>query len=155
MAVELTAETIDASYRQATRIAGAIASSLLMYIVVTEVLTRTPAVEPPAFFGTLRIVLFVAAGIAIFATTIIKGIMLRDAPSDPGARLARLRTVTIAGLALCEFPAICGLIIVILCHARADFYMLLAVSAYMMVRHFPRRGPWEEYLRAGDKAGVR
>jgi hypothetical protein len=111
--------------------------------------------EPPVFFQTLRIALFVIAGVMIFTTTIVKGILLRDALADPTGRLARLRTATITGLALSEVPVASGLVLVVLGHARADFYMLLAISAYMMVRHFPRRGLWEEYLQRGRTTVVR
>ena len=149
-------EFLAAAFKQTRGIAGAIAASLLMYVVVVEILTRTtPMREPPVYFQSLRIALFVVAGVMIFTTTIVKGIMLRDAPADPAGRLARLRTATITGLALSEVPAVSGLVLVALGQARADFYMLLAISVYMMVRHFPRRGLWEEYLQRGRTTVVR
>jgi hypothetical protein len=151
----VTSPDVDTAYKSTATIAAALASSLLVYVVVAEILARTPAPDPPAFLGTLRIAIFVAAGAAIFMTTILKGIMLRQPPNDPAARIARLRTATIAALALCEFPAVCGLILVLLARARGDFYMLLAISAYMMVRHFPRRGAWREYVSSGPVPGVR
>lgn len=145
-----------AAYKQTAAVAGGIAASLLMYVVVAEVLTRTPASDGvPAFLGPLRIALFVVAGIAIFATTIVKGMMLRNAPADAPGRLARLRTATFTALALCELPAISGLVLVVVGRTRSDFYMLLAISTYMMVRHFPRRGAWDEYMRRGRTTAVR
>jgi hypothetical protein len=95
------------------------------------------------------------AGVVIFTTTIVKGVLLRSAPADAAGRLARLRSATITALALSEMPAIFGLILVMLGSARGDFYMLLAISGYMMVRHFPRRGAWEEYVRRGSSLAVR
>ncbi len=145
-----------AAFKQVKGVAVAIASSLLMYVVVVEILTRTtPVSAPPAFFQTLRIALFVLAGAIIFITTLVKAFMLREAPSDEAGRLARLRTATIVGLALSEVPVASGLVLVILGRARPDFYMLLAISAYMMVRHFPRRGVWDEYLLRGRTTVVR
>ena len=144
------------AYKQAKGIAAAIASSLVAYVVVVEILMRTsPAVEPPAFFQSLRIALFVVSGVMIFTTTIAKGILLRDAPPDPVGRLARLRAATVTGLALAEVPVASGLVLVILGRARGDFYMLLAISAYMMVRHAPRRAMWDEYLSRGRTDVVR
>lgn len=152
----LSDEFVAASFKQTRGMAGAIAASLLMYVVVVEILSRTtPIASPPAFFQTLRIVLFVVAGVMIFTTTIVKGLMLRDAPPDEAGRLARLRTATIVGLALSEVPVVSGLVLVMLGRARADFYMLLAISAYMTARHFPRRGVWEEYLRRSRTTAVR
>ena len=99
--------------------------------------------------------LFVIAGAMIFMTTVVKGLMLRGAPADPAARLARLRTATMVGLALSEVPVVCGVVLVAIGRARQDFYMLLVISVYMLVRHFPRRGAWEEYLRRGGSSAVR
>lgn len=145
-----------AAYKQTATVAGAIAASLLMYAVVSEVLMRAPTSDGvPAFLEPLRIALFVIAGVAIFVTTIIKGVMLRNAPADAAARLARLRTATFTALALCELPAISGLILVMVGRNRSDFYMLLAISTYMMVRHFPRRGAWDEYMQRGSSAAIR
>jgi hypothetical protein len=137
-----------AAYKSTAMIASMIASSLLMYILVAEILLRSEGgAEPPAFFGQLRIILFVLAGALIFMTTVIKGLLLRRAPADPDARIARVRSASITAMALAEVPAVCGLVLVVLGGVRTDFYMLLVISCYMMVRHFPRRGPWDEYLR--------
>ncbi|HXV14966.1 MAG TPA: hypothetical protein VEC56_12240 [Candidatus Krumholzibacteria bacterium] len=155
-APELSGEFVAASYKQTAIVAGAIATSLVMYAIVAEIISRSATTgEPPAFLGTLRVALFVVAGAAIFMTTIVKGIMLRNAPADAASRLARLRTATIASMAVAELPATAGFVLVALGSARADFYMLLAISAYMMVRHFPRRGPWDEYVRRGSTSAVR
>jgi hypothetical protein len=105
--------------------------------------------------GTLRIAFFVVAGVVIFTTTIIKGVLLRSAPPDAAGRVARLRTATIVALALSEMPAIFGLVLIMLGSTRQDFYMLLAISGYMMVRHFPRRGAWEDYVQRGSTLAVR
>ncbi len=153
---ELSPDSFNAAYKQTATIALAIVAVLPAYVAVSEILARSaPRAEVPATLGTLRIAFFVIAGVVIFTTTILKGVMLRNAPRDAAGRLARLRTATIAALALSELPALFGLILVILGSARADFYMLLAISAYMMVRHFPRRGAWEEYVRRGSTLAVR
>lgn len=145
-----------AAYKQTATLAGGIAASLVVYVIVAELLTRnTSAAEPPAFFATLRIALFVVAGVAIFVTTIVKGMMLRSAPADPADRLARVRAASLTAVALAELPALCGLVLVALGGTRPDFYMLLVISLYMMVRHFPRRGPWDDYLRRGGPDAVR
>lgn len=145
-----------AAYKQVATVGTGLAAALLVYVVVVEVLSRTPAGGGvPAFLGPLRIAVFVIAGIAIFVTTIVKAMMLRNAPADAAGRLARLRTATFAALALCELPALAGLVLVMVGRTRSDFYMLLAISAYMMVRHFPRRGAWDEYMRRGRTTAIR
>lgn len=150
-----SADFAATSYKQMLTVAAPIAAALPVYAIIAEVLWRGSAVEPPAYFGTLRIAFFVIAGVMIFTATIVKGVMLRNAPADPLARLARLRTATLTALAMSEVPAIFGLVLVVIGRARPDFYMLLAISAYMMVRHFPRRGAWQDYLARGSASSVR
>jgi F0F1-type ATP synthase membrane subunit c/vacuolar-type H+-ATPase subunit K len=146
-----SAEQVEMACRQATVIAAAIVASLGMYTFVVEMVMRSGTdAAPPAFFATLRIALFVVSGIAIFTSTIVKGLMLRNAPADTAGRLARLRTASVISMAFAEVPAVSGLVLVLLGRVRTDFYMLLVISLYMMVRHFPRRGGWEEYVRRGS-----
>ena len=153
---ELSPDSFNAAYKQTRTVAIAIVAALPIYVVVAEILTRNATrTELPDTLGTLRIVMFVVAGMVIFTTTLIKGILLRSAPADAPGRLARLRTATIVALGLSEMPAIFGLILVLLGSTRSDFYMLLAISGYMMVRHFPRHGAWEEYVRRGSTLAVR
>lgn len=152
----LSPDSFNAAYKQTTTVAMAIVAALPIYVVIAEILMRNATrTELPETLGTLRIVMFVVAGMVIFTTTLLKGILLRSAPPDAPGRLARLRTATIVALGLSEMPAIFGLILVLLGSTRADFYMLLAISGYMMVRHFPRRGAWEEYVRRGSTLAVR
>ena len=153
---QLSPEFFNAAYKQTVTIALAIVTALPIYVVVAEILTRNAArAQLVGTLSTLRIVFFVIAGIVIFTTTIVKGVLLRSAPADAAGRVARLRSATIISLALAEIPAIFGLVRVMLGSARADFYMLLAISGYMMVRHFPRRGAWEDYVRRGSTLAVR
>ena len=154
--LDASPELVAEAYKRAAMTAAAIAGTLLVYVVVVEMMTRaTPAPEPPALFSSLRIAIFVMAGVIIFSTTIAKGVMLRNPPDDAAGRLARLKTASILSMGLAEVPAIAGLVLVMMGRTRSDFYMLLAISAYMMVRHFPRRGAWEEYVRRGSTTVVR
>jgi hypothetical protein len=148
---DLSPEQVATAYRATAVAAGATTASLAIYAVVVEVVMRAaPDVSPPAFFGPLRIALFAVSGVAIFTSTIVKGFMLRHAPADTAGRLARLRAASLVALAFAEVPAVCGVTLVLLGRVRTDFYMLLVIALYMMVRHFPRRGAWEEYLRRGS-----
>jgi hypothetical protein len=153
---DVSAEFASATYKQTAMIAGVIAASLVVYVIIAEMLMRnTSGAEPPAFFGGLRIALFIVAGVIIFMTTIVKGLLLRSVPTNRDARIARARSASLAAVALAEVPAFCALVLVALGGARTDFYMLLVISCYMMVRHFPRRGAWDEYLRRPATDGVR
>jgi hypothetical protein len=153
---EVTVERLAEAYKQTAVVAWGIAASLLMYVVVAEVWGRAqPGADPPSFFGTLRVALFVVAAVTIPVATIARNLVLRNPPPAPAARAARFRVATLTALALGEVPAVCGLVLVVVGRARTDFYMLLVISAYMTARHFPRRGPWEEYVRRGGAGAVR
>lgn len=149
--IEFPAEPIATAHRQATFITGAIGASLAVYAVLVLVL-KDALPAPPVTTGldNIRIVLFALVGAAIFMTTVIKGMMLRTVPPTGEARLAKLRTATVLTAALAELPAIIGLALFILGRRQSDFFMLLVVSAYMLARHFPRLGAWENYVRRGN-----
>ena len=148
---ELPLERIHAAHRQARIIVAAIASSLIMYVIVVETLRRMqPDATPVPNADILRIVFFAVAGMAIFAATVTKGILLRTAPATQEGRLARLRSTTILAAAFAETPAVFGLALFITTRRRADFYALLVVAAYMLARHFPIRDAWENYVRRGS-----
>ncbi|HET6348939.1 MAG TPA: hypothetical protein VFH88_07645 [Candidatus Krumholzibacteria bacterium] len=146
-------EKINAAHRQALMIVGAIAGTLPMYAIVVEVLRHSqPAPVASAGLNMIRITIFVLAGIIIFTTTVIKGIMLRSTPASGEARLARLRASSVMTAALAEAPAVLGLVLFMMNRQRADFYLLLVVAAYMLARHFPQRDRWETYVRRGGDA---
>jgi hypothetical protein len=105
--LEVPVHKIEIAHRQATIIVGAIGGSLLVYAALIQVLGRSLA-EPEAFasFEMLRIALFAVAGVMVFASTVLKGTILRNAPASGDLRLQRLRTASIITAAFAEVPAI-------------------------------------------------
>jgi hypothetical protein len=147
-ALEFPEHKIEVAHRQAVIITGAIGSSLLVYAALIEVLRRVlPPVEDFEGFDMLRVVLFAVAGVLVFTSTVLKGTLLRNPPPSGDLRLARMRTATIITAAFAEVPVILGLVLFVLGRLSSDFYILLVVSLYMLVRHFPRRAQWEQYVR--------
>jgi len=148
--MDFPAQKIAVAHRQATMITGAIAASLVIYVIVVEVLKRSmPAPEGAPSLDTIRIALFAIVGAVIFMTTVIKSMLLRRPAATGDARLAQLRTASILTAAFAEMPAVLGLILFLIGRRGADFYLLLVVAAYMLARHFPRRETWENYVRRG------
>jgi hypothetical protein len=144
---EFPIEKINEANRQAKMLFASMGSSLVGYFVVSRFLPENPAV---ASGEMIRIVLFVLAGTAVFASTLFKPIYLRTVPAAPEARLARLRTSAILSAALAEMPAVMGVILVFTTGQRTEFYGLLGVSAYLLARHIPKREAWENYVRRGS-----
>lgn len=154
--VELLPQRIDTAHRQAVIISAAIGASLLVYLVLVELLRRTlPAPSMIPNMQIVRIALFVLAGMMVMSSTVLKGVVLRNAPADAALRLARLRTASILSAALAEVPAMLGLVLFLVGRTTEDFYILGVVSLYMLVRHYPRRDQWENYLRRGGVDAAR
>jgi L-amino acid N-acyltransferase YncA len=95
---------------------------------------------------------FAVAISAIFLVTVTRYTMLRTPPATPEARLQRIQSASMLGAALSELPAVLGLALFITTRNRGDFYIMLVLSAYMLIRHFPRRAAWETYVRRGTDA---
>jgi hypothetical protein len=154
--VDLVPGRIDTAYRQAAIVTGAIGGSLVIYLVLVELLRRTlPAPSMIPDLEIMRIALFVLAGMMVFSSTVIKSVMLRNAPADVAQRLTRLRTASILAAALSEIPAMLGLVLFLVGRMIGDFYILGVVSLYMLVRHYPRRDQWENYVRHGGVNAAR
>jgi hypothetical protein len=144
---EFPVEKINEANRQAKMLFLSNGSSLIAFFIVSRFV---PQATPGANAEIIRIVLFVLAGTAVFASTLFKPIYLRTVPATPEARLARLRTSAVLSVALAEMPAIMGFILFFFTGQRTEFYGLLVVSAYLFVRHIPQREAWENYVRRGS-----
>ncbi len=153
---ELPAPHVEAIRRQTAIMVGALGVSLVTCLVVVEVFRRSRPVTP-AITGLdqIRIALFVVVAVLIFTSTVLKSLLLRQPSPDPALRLARMRTATILAAAMAELPAMLGLVLFILGGSQNDFYVLAIVSLYMLVRHFPRREPWDAYVQRGGTHSVR
>ena len=150
-AAEFPLEKINAAHKQTLIIYAGIASSLPLYVIMVEVLRhQQPDIPSVTALSLLRITFFVLAGIFVFSSTVIKGMLLRSAPADPAARLARLRVASIVTAAFSEGPAVLGFALFIITRSRMDFYILLIVAAYMLVRHLPQQAVWQLYVRRGS-----
>jgi hypothetical protein len=145
-------EKIAAACHHARIIALAIAATLPVYVITVEMLRRTQTSTPMMSNGMLRIVFFGIACVFIFTASVAKGVFLRSAPPTPNGRLTRLRVASILTSGLAEGPAVLGLGLFMITRSRMDFYILLVVAAYLLVRHFPQQAAWETYVRRGGDA---
>jgi hypothetical protein len=152
-ASEFPLEKIHAAHKQARMITLSIAATLPVYALVAELIIRSEHDVVPVTGNTaLRITFFALAGMFIFTATVVKGVLLRNAPATPEARLARLRSASIITAAFAEGPAVLGLALFMITRQRSDFYILLVVAAYLLVRHLPLQAAWELYVRRGGDA---
>jgi hypothetical protein len=150
---EFPLEKIHAAHRQTFLITASIAATLPVYAISVEIIRRSqPDAVPMTGVGMLRITFFILAGVFIFTASMLKGVLLRTAPATPEARLARLRGTSIMTAAFAEGPAVLGFALFLITRSRGDFYILLVVAAYLLVRHLPQQAAWDVYVRRGGDA---
>lgn len=126
---------------------AALMGSLLIYLLVVEVVFRgmvvTPAGGPGGAFSSLRYIFY---GIAVLMVLIIRRVpawLKPGADASEPIKSMRLLQASVLTSALCEIPAILGLMIVLLTGSHRDFHYLLFFSLVLFVFHFPRRSSWE------------
>lgn len=129
--------------------------SLVVYVGLVEWMHRTR--DASALTPLPEVARFVLYGVAIsmvFFTQIARALMLRGLPRSLDMAVQRLYVASVVTAALAEAPALMGLVLFIVWGQYSDFYILLFVSLYLFVRHFPRFGTWEKvgrYVQTGGE----
>lgn len=144
----MTRELIKKSYLAAALSSAGIIGAIVLYAVVGEVLARAghkPPLLPPAAYA-VKYAVYILSIASVFALRFAAA-RLDARRATPEAALKALTARAIVTAALCEVPAVAGLILFILTGYKADFYLLLIFSAGLEVYHFPRLRLWEERLR--------
>jgi hypothetical protein len=120
--------------------------SLLIYLLLAEVVFRSMDLSPSPgagdAFGSLRYVFY---GVAVLLILFIRRFpaWLRSGADIPEPeRSTRLLQTAILTSALCEVPAILGLVMVLLTGSHRDFHYLLFLSLVLFAFYFPRRSFW-------------
>lgn len=144
----MTRELLKRSYLAAALSAAGIVGAIVLYAVVVEILARAghrPPLQPPAAYA-VKYAVYILSIASVFAVRFAAAGL--DAPrATPEAAVKALTARAIVTAALCEVPAVAGLILFLLTGYKADFYLLLVFSAGLEVYHFPRLAAWEEKLR--------
>ena len=123
-------------------------SSLIFYVAIVEFMHRTTDRAVLDGDGTLvRFVFFGLAVATVFATQVIRAMMMRGEDNDAAARLRRLVRVNVITSGLAGGPATLGLVLFLVWNRYGNFYILAFISLYLLGRHFPRLGYWERSLK--------
>ncbi len=131
----------------------AMMASLVFYIIIVEVISRTSGEPEMAQDVDLIRYIFYAVSIgALFMTQVVKALMLRGlAGADMDTVLAKLQSSNVLAAGLAEAPAILGFVMFLVWRQYTDFYILTFVSLYIMLRHFPRYAVWERVASTARK----
>jgi hypothetical protein len=144
------------SYHTAVIINAAVIGTLIAYAVVIEILRKQLAPFQGFMeitnFPALRYIFYGVAVVNIFIIRITGVSLLRKRYSDEFKFIRlQLLKVTIIIAALCEIPAVLGLILFLLAGSVRDYYQLAGVSFILVFLHFPRYGKWVEWAKNPEK----
>ncbi|MBN1272078.1 MAG: hypothetical protein JXB26_07370 [Candidatus Aminicenantes bacterium] len=132
-------------------IAFSILASLAVYAIIVEIIKArfqpfsgyVPLQNP----FLIRYILYAAAATQVIIIRILRGVFLRkNRQQDPEKLLGNLFRTSLITLALCEVPALIGLVLFFLGGFTKDFYILLFISLILMFMFFPRKNTWESWL---------
>ncbi len=123
--------------------------SLLVYIGVVAfgldwMEVRPEVVPAGGAFNTLRYVFYGFSVILVLLLRRLPAWFGPGAQASDSARAARMFQASVLTSALCEIPAILGLLLAVLTGQRQDFYYLIGLSFILFLLYFPRRSRWEE-----------
>lgn len=159
-------DKLRAAYRVAVIIGLAMMASQLVYAVIVGILDKDPSLirsAPALSESQVEIMKFALLGVTVVIFFVIRFVNasllklngeagnLRDARSrqSSGAppEFGRLTTAAVVTYALCEAPAIFGLVLFFLGGNASDFHLFLLISLFFFAVHFPKFSQWEEWHR--------
>lgn len=146
----VTRTELRKKYLAAAVVSGGIIAAIFFYTVVVEALrhfNHQPLIAPPAAYA-LKFAFYIL-GVSALAVLKFTARAAGTKMETPQATAQLLTKFAITRAAICELPAVSGLILFILTGGYADFYLLAVFSLGLEFYNFPRLSAWEERLR-GD-----
>lgn len=159
-------DKLRAVYRTTVFIGLALMASLVIYLIIVQLFesgTFGPlgdAAFSGSRFEVLKFALIGSSAIIFFLIRSLNSKVLHSAEAQdqapaprrttaPGvtAEFGKLSTAAIITFALCEIPAIFGLVLYFLGRNATDFYLFLIISMFFFASHFPRFSQWEAWHR--------
>ncbi|MFP5212783.1 MAG: hypothetical protein ACLGPL_05335 [Acidobacteriota bacterium] len=134
-------------YQITAIVSGAMMASTLIYAIVVEFIRmqHTPFTGfAPQSLGNVKEYFYVMPLFWLFVIKAVRGAVAKAGQdTDPRSTVNRLRMATIVTFALCEVPALFGLVLFLLGGLHSEFYLMLAFSLVGMLLYFPRYNHWE------------
>jgi len=154
------------AYRVAVIIGLALMATLLIYASIVGILDRDPSLirNAPVLPGSqaeiIKFALIAVTVVIFFVIRFVNASLLKvneEAGNLPDRRsrqaagatseFGRLTTAAVITYALCEAPAIFGLVLFLLGRSSSDFHLFLLISLFYFAVHFPKFSQWEEWHR--------
>jgi F0F1-type ATP synthase membrane subunit c/vacuolar-type H+-ATPase subunit K len=126
-------------------------TSLFIYLVVANVVERQVSREVSdgvffIFIG-ISVVLFFMIRIVNAAMLGSGGERTGPAAAENPAAIQKLQAAAMVTFALCEVPAVIGLVLYFIGGNMTNFYLFLMISLFCFAAYFPRFSQWEEWYR--------
>ena len=124
--------------------------SVLLYAVVVQIIKlqwQSTGQLPPQPAAPMKEVFYGAALFFLFVIRLArKAILKKTRGDDYRALLHKLKLSNLVTFALCEVPAVVGLVLFIRNGLYKEFYILAVCSLLVMFIYFPRYRHWEAWL---------
>lgn len=145
------ASDLRQAHRTAAIITGGLITSLVMYAVIASMFRMSHALSdsdlPASQMSLVRYAAWIASGIVTVSFPGFRRLLLTRRPDDTRPRaIARLTLATIVMGGIAEFPALAGLVLMILGGLLLDFYLLGSLSLALLLASAPRFEAWEAWL---------
>lgn len=146
----MDSEKLKKAFQAAAVAAAGIIGGIVFYTAIVEFVRgtayRPPLRTPAADAAKYALYCLGASGLAVLKMLELK---LGGKKATPEETVKALTALAILRAALCELPAIAGLLIFLLTGGRLHFYLLTVAAIGLEIYYFPRLSQWEERLR-GD-----
>ncbi len=146
---------LERAYRTSKIISAAMAGSLLMYVIIVEVLKFreiTLNILPTPILDMLRFIFVFLSFAAYFIINFLSNKLLIKKPEASHEELlGKLARANIISMALCELPALFGLVLFLGSGIPREFYLLLILSLILFYIFFPRYSFWSAWSKIIDK----
>jgi len=145
------ASELRQAHRTAAIITGGLITSLVMYAVIASMFRMSHPLSdadlPASQVTLVRYAAWIASGIVTASFPGFRRLLLTRRPDDTRQRaIARLTLATVVMGGIAEFPALAGLVLVILGGLFLDFYVLGSLSLALLLASAPRHEAWEAWL---------
>ena len=131
----------------------AVVASLAIYVLVIHIFKAGVkdfgGMLENVEFSLLRYVFFAVGLAQIFLIRFVRETLTKSVNSiDLDVLMNHLQKMAIVTAALCEVPAILGLVLFFLSGNTRDFYVLCAISCGLFALFFPRYTNWEAWIKS-------
>lgn len=150
-------DNLKKAHQIAFTLNAAIIGTLIIYAIVIEIIRRQFApFEGFAEISDISVLRYIFYGIVviiIFIIRFLRNLTFRKSSSaDTQILIRKLLRSAVITAALCEVPALLGLILFLLVGSIRDFYQLAGLSFILVFLHFPRYGNWEAWIKNSNKS---